>query len=80
MQLSTYICGNELLHIINTLDSDFTLADHWKVIRVGGDEQGLCKEWMCSKLTVLSNMEITEKHNPVNFSPSSSGLCPVMSW
>ncbi len=80
MQLSTYICGNELLHIINTLDSDFTLADHWIVIRVGGDEQGLCKELICSKLTVLSNMEITEKHNPVNFSPSSSGLCPVMSW
>ncbi len=46
MKLSTYIRGNELLHIIDTLDSDFTLADHWLVIRVGGDEQGLYKELM----------------------------------
>ncbi len=80
MKLSTYICGNELLHIIDTLDSDFTLADHWIVIRVGGDEQGLCKELMCSMLTVFLNKELTEAHNPVDFSPISSGLCPVMSW
>ncbi len=46
MKLSTYIRGNELLHIIDTLDSDFTLADHWIVMRVGGDEHGLYKELM----------------------------------
>ena len=60
LQLSTYICGNELLHIIDALDSDFTLADHWIVVRVGGDEQGLCKELKCSMLPVLSNIEISE--------------------
>ncbi|TRY94370.1 hypothetical protein DNTS_006263 [Danionella cerebrum] len=39
-----YICGDELLHIIDTLYSDFSLTDHRVVIRVGGDEQGLCEK------------------------------------
>ncbi len=43
MQLSTCISDNELLYVIETLGSDFTLADHWIVIRIGGDKQGLCK-------------------------------------
>ena len=41
--MSSYICGNELLHIIDALDSDFTHTDHGVIIGVGGDEQCLCK-------------------------------------
>ena len=35
--LFTYISRNELFYIIDALDSDFTLTDHWVVIRVCGD-------------------------------------------
>lgn len=51
--LRTYISGDELLHVIDALDSDFALTDHVIVIRVGGDEQGLWKEFTVSTLALL---------------------------
>ena len=39
--VNSSICCNELLHVINAFDSDFTLTDHWVVIGVGGDQKTL---------------------------------------
>ena len=37
----THISGDEFFNIIDTLDNNFTLADHMIVIWVGGDEESL---------------------------------------
>jgi len=38
---STHISGDEFFNVIDTLDKNFTLADHVIVIWVGGDEESL---------------------------------------
>ena len=55
----TCVSGNELVHITDTLDGDFTLTEHGIVVGVGGDQKSIWNINTCFTVTLLTCSTLT---------------------